>query len=229
MNCFLLTGAPCQLQQSKRSDLFEVHVTIEPQQSSDIDTLLAICSQQRWKAIIIDLKPPSPNQPMTCSRITGTIDDAFSHAKQVQRCLQQAGLLVNRVKIEAAPWNSQVPHSDQERQQHDPSAYFEYHLKLALSANNWQETLPQICHSFQAHLSHNALKHEANGTIQRFATIRSSTLGLERFQAYTQAFQDCVDSAGFTILKAITEFCIYDSNSALDNSWLAQTQAALSK
>lgn len=228
MNCFLLTGAPCQLQQSKRSDLFEVHVTISQAQASDVQTLLSICAQQRWKAIIIDLKPPSASQPMTCSRISGTIDDAFAHAHEVQSRLEQAGLQVNRLKIEAAPWNSQVPISDQERQQHDPSAYFEYHLKLALTGEAWHETLPQICRSFQAHLSHNALKHEANGTIQRFATIRSSTLGLEHFQAHTQAFQDQIQSAGFTTLKAITEFCIYDSNIALDSRWLGQTQTALS-
>lgn len=219
MNCFLTQGIPCLLHQSYQTNLFEIHVTVTLSHAHDLQTFLATCSQHRLKAIVINLEPTSSMQPMTCSRVTGNVSDAYEHAKNVQTYLEAAGFPVRRVKIEAAPWNSHVPQSDDKRCYYDPSAYFEYHLKFQLPALSWQESLLPLCKAFHAHLSHNALKHEADGTTQRFATIRSYTAGRNSFQEYTEHFQQTVQAAGFVTLTHVTEFCIYDSNSELDAFW----------
>src|SRR5690606_11666785 len=82
MNCLLTTGEVCVLQQSPRSDLFEVHITVDAQ--SDTDTFRAVCQAQRWKSIVIELADDARSQPMTCTRIKGDLPAAFAHAAQVR-------------------------------------------------------------------------------------------------------------------------------------------------
>ncbi len=216
MNCFLATGAPCSLLQSKRPDLFEVHLTISPCRPDELQDFFALCTQLRWKAIVIDLAPHVPQQPMTCSRVAGSLSDVYTHAEFGCTQLETAGFSVTRVKIEAAPWNSHVPQDDHERLQHHPTAYFEYHAKLHLPLTGWEATLSTICPMFTAHLSHNALRVTDNGWTERFATIRSHDCGLASFQLHTDRFGHTLQSHGFSVLKTVTEYCIYDTNTALD-------------
>ncbi|MCU0493815.1 MAG: hypothetical protein MUD01_19665 [Chloroflexaceae bacterium] len=223
MNCFFTTGTPCMLHRPRQSDLFEIHVTVDIQQQTELQTFLSLCQYHKWKAIIIDLIPASARQPMTCSRITGTIDDVYTHAQYVQTQLSSAGLSTSRIKIEAAPWNSHVPKTNLERDHYAASAYFEYHVKLHLPTKGWQDSLPRLCQVFGAHVSRNALRQEADGTSQRFVTIRSHTAGLDFFQRHTDLFQQALHSEGFVVLAAVTEFCIFDSNIALDALWYHDT------
>ena len=67
MNCFYATGAPCVLASSERSDLFEIHVTIAPENGAQMEQFLAICAEQRWKAIVISFDGEVAAQPMTCA------------------------------------------------------------------------------------------------------------------------------------------------------------------
>src|SRR5262245_8480571 len=124
MNCFLTTGVPCALARSRRPDAFEVHVTLTPLYEAERTRFATICSYQHWKALVIELDPDIPSQPMTCSRITGTLDDATSHALCVQQHLEHCGFTVTRRKIEAAPWNGCVPQTDQEAMDRRPGGYF---------------------------------------------------------------------------------------------------------
>jgi hypothetical protein len=217
MNCLLTTGEVCVLQQSPRSDLFEVHITVDAQ--SDTDAFRAVCQAQRWKSIVIELADDACSQPMTCTRIKGDLPAAFAHAAQVRDTLVHAGLHVCRTKIEAAPWNACVPHLDSERDQHAASAYFEHHIKLQLAAQGWQEPLKQVCDAFGAHISRNALKQQIDGSSERFATLRSHQLGYQSFGQLVQAFEQGLLANGFMLLKSVSEFCVYDSNLALDAAW----------
>ncbi len=219
MICFLSTGVPCVLSHSRRPDAFEIHVSLTPLHEAERMRFSTICSLQRWKALLIELAPDIPSQPMTCSRIVGTCDDATNHALSVQQHLEHCGFTVTRVKIEAAPWNSFVPKTDQDAVRRHCSAYFEFHTKLVLPITGWESTLHTICKPFQAHVSRNSLRIHDDKTMERFVTMRSALHGLETFQQNTNEFTATLDASGFSIADTVMEYCVYDSNTALDAVW----------
>jgi hypothetical protein len=219
MNCFLTTGVPCVLSRSRRPDAFEAHVTLTPLHEAERARFAAICSQQRWKALVIELDPHIPSQPMTCSRIAGTAEEARSHALFVQQHLEQCGFTTTRVKIEAAPWNSFVPQTDQEAMQRHHSAYFEFHAKLVLAMTGWESTLPAVCLPFQAHISHNSFRKRDDTTMERFVTMRSALYGLDTFQQHANQLTAALGASDFSVADTVMEYCIYDSNAGLDAVW----------
>jgi hypothetical protein len=225
MNCFIATGVPCTLTRLRRPDAFEIHVTLTPLYGVERTRFAAICSSQHWKALVVELDPDIPSQPMTCTRMSGTFDDAISHARFVQHYLEDSNFTVTRIKIEAAPWNSLVPQTDYEAVQREPSAYFEFHAKLILPITGWESTLPTICQPFQAHISHNALRKHNDKTVERFVTVRSTRHGLETFQQYTNQFITLLTASQFSISDTVTEYCVYDSNTALDLAWFGSLLA----
>ncbi len=226
MICFLTTGVPCVLTRSRRPDAFEIHVTLTPLHETERTRFSTICSQQHWKALVIELDPHIPSQPMTCSRIVGTSDDATNHALFVRQHLEHCGFTVTRVKIEAAPWNNFVPQTNQEAMHRHSTAYFEFHAKLVLPITGWESTLRTICVPFQAHVSHNSFRIHGDNTIERFVTIRSALHGLETFQQHTNQFTTTLDTSGFSIADTVMEYCVYDSNAALDAVWFSTAPTA---
>jgi hypothetical protein len=226
MNCFLTTGVPCVLTRSRRPDAFEVHVTLTPLHEAERARFATICSQQRWKALMIELDPQIPSQPMTCSRIVGTADDAMSHALFVQQHLEGCGFTVTRIKIEAAPWNSFVPQTDQEAMHRHHSAYFEFHAKLVLPMTGWESTLRTICMPFQAHISRNSFRIRNDNTMERFVTMRSALHGLDTFQQHASQLTNALGAGGFSTADTVMEYCIYDSNTALDAVWFSTSPTA---
>lgn len=224
MNCFQTTGVPCILAQSQRPDLFEIHVTIEPPTAGGLERFRACCAAQGWKAIVIAFDGAAPPQPMTCSRVAGTPAEARRQASAAAALLRAAGFAPARLKIEAAPWNSHVPADDEARASQHASAYFEHHAKLRLPRDGWQQALLPLCAAFDAHVSRNAFRHAGDGWSERFATIRSPREGLAAFERRTAAFGRRLRDQGFAPLATVTEYCIYDSNAALDDRWLTSAE-----
>ncbi|HEY1011284.1 MAG TPA: hypothetical protein VGE07_01185 [Herpetosiphonaceae bacterium] len=226
MNCFQTTGVPCILAQSQRPDLFEIHLTIAPPTAAELVRFRALCAAQAWKAIVIAFDSAAPPQPMTCSRIAGSPDDARRHAAAAAALLEAAGFAPTRLKIEAAPWNSHVPADDEARASQHESAYFEHHAKLRLPRAGWQPALLPLCAAFDAHVSRNAFRQTADGWTERFATIRSPRDGLAAFERRTADFGRRLRDHGFALLASVTEYCVYDSNAALDDLWLSPSTPA---
>jgi hypothetical protein len=220
MNCFLTTGRPCALSQL-RPDTFEIHVTIGPIAGAERARFVALCAHQGWKALIIELGAVLPIQPMTCSRVAGGYALADAHAQEVQRHLRAHGFAVTRVKIEAAPWNSAVPQTDAAAQDNDQGGYFEFHAKLALPLHGWEALLQPICQRYQAHISHNPLRRRADASTERFVTLRSATQGAKHFTPYAEQFLAALRAAEIRIVDTVLEYCVFDSNQALDAIWFA--------
>lgn len=193
-----------------RRDIYEVHVTVLP--TSDANRFRLICREMKVKTIVIELAEGLPSQPMTCSRIQGTVQAAHAEAQRVSKALAEAGLTITRIKIEAAPWNNDLPITGE--------GYYEHHARLNLSNLQDQEaTLRDLCGTLGVHLSRNPFKTNLNGSQQRFVTLRHPPTWPEvAAQRAADLWQGLADR-GFPPEKTVTEFCVYDNNRNLDLAW----------
>jgi hypothetical protein len=217
VTCFAQNPTPCLLQQQSNAttDVFELHITVAVMAGAELVRFRQLCLAVRLKALVIELAPDQPIQPMTCSRFAGTLAGALAEALRLETWLTSAGFRVTRRKIEAAPWNSQVPDTAPA----DPRHYFEYHAQLLLDPACNLALLTGLCAQHHAHLSANPYKHHPDGYSQRFVTLRSYGCGKSQAAAGFHALCDDLTAAHFVVLDQITEFCVFDSNLALDGAW----------
>lgn len=191
---------------------YEIHVTAEVLALERQAEFRAACREAKVKALIIDVGDHLPRQPMTCLRVQGTTKQAFVEGQRVSQALKQAGFAVTHVKIEAAPWNDDLPT--------DGSGYYEHHARLALSNVEVEEPiLSQFCKERGVHLSRNPFKILQDGSQQRFITLRHPPTTPEQAQQRANQLWQDLQEADFHIEKTVTEFCIYDNNYALDAGW----------
>ncbi|MEU5832695.1 hypothetical protein ABZ820_03260, partial [Streptomyces diacarni] len=110
---------------------FEIHLTVDaacPGVASG--ALAAYAAQRAWKyaRIVLD-RGRAPDQPMVTLAADGGLDAVRERARAAARELADAGAPVVRAKIEAAPWASGVPRTDDEGVALGPAYYFEHHVK----------------------------------------------------------------------------------------------------
>jgi hypothetical protein len=224
VTCFanspLLNPTPCLLQRQSNSagDVFELHITVAVMAGAELARFKQLCLSERLKAIVIELAPDQPIQPMTCSRFAGTLAGALAETLRLEQVLTAGGFPVTRRKIEAAPWNSQVPATAPA----DPRHYFEHHGKIWLPGKlepTKLDDLAALCQNHRAHLSLNALKTQADDSQTRFVTLRAYGVGRADADAAFAALCADLTQAGFVLLAQIAEFCVFDSNLALDGAW----------
>jgi hypothetical protein len=198
-------------------DVFELHITVSP--SVDLEAFKHFCYMAGIKALVIDLGTNVPMQPMTCSRIVGSFSTAMLESIRLRDVLAQAGFVVTRVKLEAAPWNAGVPTSDVEARLSPSGNYFEHHTKLKLLKNANLKLLEMLCETNNAHLSRNAFKVYEDGTQERLITQRHYGLGFSSASLRFTAFLEVLKSYGFNVQKTVSEYCVFDSNLELDAGW----------
>jgi hypothetical protein len=221
LSCFAqntaLNSAPCLLQRQSTGtgDVFELHITVAPMVGEALTRFRQLCGQERLKALVIELAAELSIQPMTCSRLRGTLAEALAETLRLQQLLEQHGFVVTRRKIEAAPWNSQVPSTAPS----DPTHYFEHHAQLLLTPASNIALLTALCAQHHAHLSLNPYKQRPDGHSQRFVTLRSYGCGKSQADQRFLALCQTLLAAHFVIGEQISEFCVFDSNLALDGSW----------
>ncbi len=199
------------------SDIFELHITVN--QNVDLGAFKSFCYQAGIKGMVIDLGANVPVQPMTCSRIAGSFSQAMLEANQLRDVLTEAGFEVTRVKLEAAPWNLDVPTTDEQAKRNPGGNYFEHHTKLKLPKTANFRLLEMICETNNAHLSHNAFKVFADGTSERLVTQRHYALGFASASLRFNAFLEVLKSFDFKVEKTVSEYCVFDSNLELDAGW----------
>ncbi len=198
-------------------DVYELHITVA--QTVDLEAFKQFCYQAGIKALVIDLGAELPVQPMTCSRITASFSDAMLEAAKLRDILTNAGFVVTRVKLEAAPWNSGVPESDIQAQKAPSGNYFEHHTKLKLPKTANLRLLEMLCESNNAHLSRNAFKVFTDGSQERLITQRHYGLGFASASLRFNAFLEVLKSFDFKVEKTVSEYCVFDSNLELDAGW----------
>jgi hypothetical protein len=98
--------------------------------------------------------------------------------------------------------------------------YFEFHVKLLLSADSDLDVLRACCERHGARLSRNAFKREEDGRSERFLTMRLYGIGRRSALAHLEALERELTRAGFVIVNRQKEYTIFDSAEGLDAGWI---------
>ncbi|ADV67511.1 hypothetical protein [Deinococcus maricopensis] len=196
-----------------------MHLTTVPLHGGALDAYRAACTALRVKALVIELSPALPVQPMTCLRVTGSFADAMAEAARVRDLLAAQGFPTTRVKVEAAPWNPGVPVTDAQGMAEPPGRYFEYHARLTLPDGADLSGLREACAQHRAHVSRNPLKVREDGLQERFVTLRAYGVGREAVEARAAELEGALRRAGWTVASTVLEYCVHDDHLALDGGW----------
>ncbi|GGR03706.1 hypothetical protein GCM10008957_15780 [Deinococcus ruber] len=200
-------------------DAFEVHLTTTPITGDALAQYRVVCADLKVKALVIDLGPAMPVQPMTCLRVTGDFQQAWTAAQQLRQQLEAQGFPCTRLKIEAAPWNTGVPDSDEQAFQEPGTRYFEFHARLLLGQETDLAQVQQVCAALGAHLSHNPLKVRADGQHERFVTIRTWGKGRGSVQRQADLLVNRLEAEGWPVTSSVLEYAVYDDHLELDAGW----------
>jgi hypothetical protein len=203
---------------------FEIHVTARITSESQFERFREWCRIREFKCVRIILGRGSHmHQPMaTWRRHDTSLPVVVMEAHQCALEMNRVGILVARVKVEAAPDNEDVPLNDVDAAEHEPRNYFEHHVKLLRAATASREALLRTCEQFGAHLSHNALREVEEGQEERFVTLRCYAVGRTTSEGQLQRFLAALTDLGERIIEHESEYCVYDSNVELDTGWLPQ-------
>lgn len=190
---------------------FEIHITTELLNSDGVSAFAAFCKASDTKPLLIELARGQFLQHPMLSKVikANSLDNAKAIAHKYANQLQIENFPVNRVKIEVPA----TCYSLFEPKNLHMRPYFEWHGKTRISEVN---ALKSFCEEHGAHLSINALKGDPQ---KRFITLREYG-SFEVFQSRLAALKRGLEHGGWTIAKEESEYCIYDTNTLLDNGWL---------
>jgi hypothetical protein len=202
---------------------FEVHVTVPAATELLLDRFRQWCQARLFKCVrIILARGVQVEQPMaTWRRRATTLPRVVQEASEYAAEIHLLDLPVVRVKVEAAPHNEEIPVLDADASGHPPQNYFEHHIKLLRDATAPADVLLQVCERHGAHLSRNAFRQLTPGREERFVTLRSYGLGQVTSERDLTRLLAGVREIGETIVEVESEYCVYDSNLALDAGWLS--------
>ncbi|GEM46796.1 hypothetical protein [Deinococcus cellulosilyticus] len=171
------------------------------------------------KPLVIELHEGLPTQPMTCSRVQGTLQQVQQEVERICEAFLGHGFPVVRVKVEAAPWNAITPQTSRDLKTEDQNRYFEHHCKVLIPETGDLEILQQVCQGHGAHLSRNAFKTLKEGGQERFVTLRMYGVALDQAQEQADLLRIHLEQAGFSCQKSIMEYCVLDTQIELDAGW----------
>jgi hypothetical protein len=195
---------------------FETHITVNLQDLAEIPRLQQWGATRNLKFLHILLEGGSHiSQPMLTRRGYGNLTSELQMAKNLEIDLNRANFSVSRIKIEAAPWNQDIPQSDRSAST-QAHRYFEHHIKLSLESTTDILPLKELTHQHSAHISRNALKIRADGYRERFVTQRCIGVGQIEAQNRLRILVESIESLGYVPIDIEAEFVVYDSNLALD-------------
>lgn len=194
---------------------FEVHLTAA---AGDADGFATWCRGRGLKCVRIVLaRGATADQPMaTWRRADTTLPAVRAEAERLAADATAAGFAVVRLKVEVDPGNADVPQKDAEAV---PGLYFESHVKLRLPTGAPSDGLLAACERHAAHLSRNAFR-EGGGWQERFVTLRGYGVGWATAAARLGDLLAALAAAGESVVEHEAEYCVYDSNLALDAGWL---------
>lgn len=196
---------------------FESHVTVRCA-AEDAPRFTATCDRLGVKHIQIELAAGEHvSQPMTATVHRGELRDVQDEVHALARALVADGFEVVRTKIEALPRNRDLPETD-EAAAREPGRYFEYHLKVVVPPGEL-EGVRAAAAAHGARLSRNARRTRADGSHERYLTLRLPGLGRASADARFHALEAAVEALPVTIGRRVREYTVYDSNLALDSGW----------
>lgn len=193
--------------------MFEVHITTNPIEESEILKFKKFCDLINAKPILIELPEGAVKQQPMISIVFKDIEQGTLKAKikKLEASFIDHGYSVVRTKVEVplAFMNEGAKEYPDYKGQ-----YFEWHGKVEFEDLNLLKNM--LIRTPKAHLSANALKNQPN---RRFVTVRSyGTKSI--FQNQVRSIKYNITNAPFQLIKDEYEYCIYDSNKAIDNGWI---------
>jgi hypothetical protein len=201
---------------------FEVHITVLAATTALLGRFAEWCRIRELKCVRIVLaRGEHVEQPMATWRRSNTTLPLI--VEEAQRCaaeLTGMAIPVVRVKVEASPHNQEVPLHDADATAHGADNYFEHHVKLLRDTTAPCQGLLRACEQYGAHLSRNAFREVAQGQEERFVTLRSYGVGWIASQRQLQLLLAALNELGEQVVEHESEYCVYDSNLALDAGWL---------
>ncbi|MCX5309804.1 hypothetical protein [Streptomyces sp. NBC_00154] len=201
---------------------FETHLTVR----LDADTVTR-ARLARWAEhhglkltrIVLD-RGAMPDQPMLTEQGRGTLAEQRAAARLRSAELRAAGFSVVRVKIEAAPWNEDIPRTTDEAAELSPVCHFEHHIKLLLSGEPEVASARAVAQRHSAHLSRNARRAARHGRHERFVTQRCRAVGRPEARARLDALLGALAAAGLEVAEVEEEFVVHDDHPAVDAGWI---------
>ncbi|TCB90757.1 hypothetical protein E0H26_26570 [Micromonospora zingiberis] len=198
---------------------FDIHLTVAAtgaghRHLAEVGTRLAM----KFTEIAL-ARGAQPTQPMFT--LTGHGDLAGQRVRAAERAeaLRAEGLRVLRTKIEAAPWNADLPADDEAARREPAGRYFEHHVKLLLDAEDLVG-LAEAVEPYGAHLSRNARRHRPDGRHERFVTQRCHRVGQPTARTWLARLRAVLDGRGHPVLGVEEEYVVHDDNVGLDDGWL---------
>jgi hypothetical protein len=204
---------------------FEIHITVP----YFADKLATFAQQQQVKFSHIELdRGTTSSQPMITISGRGTLSQQQKLARKWVDKYFGRVFYPHRVKIEAAPWNTGVPQTDEDSQGEPADRYFEHHLKLVLPDATAARliALTQLVTPHGARLSRNARRQRADGGEERFVTQRCYRVGRTTAQQQLDALAAALREAGHEIAEIEQEYVVYDDAVHLDHGWLTEPRTS---
>ncbi|MCU0659585.1 MAG: hypothetical protein MUF64_31260 [Polyangiaceae bacterium] len=200
--------------------VFELHLTVPPLEENAQREFRDLCAQLALKPILIHAPGAfMALQPMTSSYLQGEAPLVAEETHRLLGLLARAGFPALRCKLEATLASRGVPRSDDEVNL-AAGRYFEFHAKLLLPPGQIEQARLR-CLELGAHLSSNAARLRPDHLQERFLTLRCHDAGqpaaLTRFRTLLAGLR----RQGFHPHHLLHEYSVLDTNSLLDQGWLA--------
>ncbi|MBU6954995.1 hypothetical protein [Hahella sp. HN01] len=197
---------------------YEIHITVVTRDQVALQRFVDFCAVKEAKAIVIQLSSGEHcTQPMLCKRLSGAPEKVWEQIQELCDGMASEGFSVERLKIEAAISNANIPQHDEAATQFPEYCYFEHHLKLRLPADYDLTVLRAKVRAYRGRLSSNAFWRDEEHR-EQFVTQRIRG-GLGKAGEVLEALRTFLADNGVEIVKDIREFNIYDSNIGLDAGW----------
>jgi hypothetical protein len=201
---------------------FETHLTVAAEGDPDRVRLIQAWADKhdaKYTRIVLD-RGLVPDQPMLTVTGRGSLQEQSARARELVLRLHQDGFPVVRVKVEASPFNRDVPMTTAESTVL-PGTYFEHHVKLVLADDMEVDQVRAVSERHRAHVSRNSRRIRADGRHERFVTQRCHGVGRIEARECLDALLADLETHAFVPIEVEQEFVLVDDNPQLDRGWIA--------
>lgn len=189
--------------------IYEFHVTVDVPHDNfkEVCRFLDLCREKGIKGIVIENLGRSGKlyyDVMTSSVVKSDVTEAYQALFAQADMLEEHGFRVLRRKIETVTWN--YPDNA------DQKGYFESHMEFEVADYT---QFDEIVRKFGGYTSRNRGKKGI-----ALATLRRNDVSWWLFGQELLAFHQGLERHGYYPKKTLNEFCVYDDNKSLDDSWI---------
>lgn len=191
--------------------LFEIHITTTELDETLIREFVDFCDTIEAKPILIELPAGQQRQQPMISKVVKLEDPQEIHPiiSDLEADFLAAGFPVERVKVEVplefeAEGSAAFPEFR--------GKYYEWHGRVK---NVDPAALTKTCLHINVHVSRNALKGKTGTRIVTMREVHTNS----RFTERIQTVKTMLKNRGFQLEKEEAEYCVFDSNKAIDRGW----------